>query len=300
VTSSAPIRRVIVPADASPQRLDVYLAAALGRSRSQVERLLRAGFVAVGSTQARGSYLVQPGDELVVSEPAPVPTKTAPELPIVYDDADLFVVDKPAGLAVHPANLLAHSPTVADFARIHSSDPDPERPGIVHRLDRDTSGLLIIAKTATAKVALQNQFRQRAIAKTYQALVIGAPNPRAAIINLALERDRNHPLRRTVAAAGKPAVTAYRTLMDYPGFSLLELKPQTGRTHQLRVHLAAIGHPIAGDTTYGPPRRPLGLKRQFLHAAELEFVTLAGKTLHLKSPLAPDLAAVLQRLENQV
>jgi len=293
------IQRLTVPAGTPQQRLDTYLAASLGRSRSQIARLLRAGQVKLAESVARASHLVQPGDQISVITPASGRAQAAPDLPVVYEDADLLVVDKPAGLTVHPAGLATH-PTVVDFARTRSHDPDPDRPGIVHRLDRDTSGLLIVAKNPAAKAALQARFKKHAVAKTYQLLVIGTPNPPAAVIDLPLDRDPAHPLKRTVMAGGRPAITAYRTLATYPGYSFIEAKPQTGRTHQLRVHFATIGHPVAGDTTYGPGRRPLGLKRQFLHAAALEFETPAGHKLKLASPLPPELASVLAQLKNQL
>jgi 23S rRNA pseudouridine1911/1915/1917 synthase len=170
----------------------------------------------------------------------------------------------------------------------------------VHRLDRDTSGLLVLAKSAAAKSALQAQFRSRTVAKTYQLLTIGHPEPAAAVIRLPTTRHPTRPLQRTVSATGRDATTRYRTLTVYPGYSLIEAQPETGRTHQIRVHFAAIGHPVAGDTTYGPARRPLHLQRQFLHAAQLQFTTPSGQTLHLRSPLPPDLATVLARLEKQV
>lgn len=294
---------LVVPAGAAPQRLDLFLATALVDSRSRIQQMLRSGAITVNGAPARPSYLVQPNDAIAVLEATIEATALlAPlELPVVYEDSDLLVVDKPAGLVVHPATAAhaANTPSVAGFARTKTTDPDPERPGIVHRLDRDTSGLLIIAKDPAAKAALQRAFRTRAVAKTYQLLVVGTPKEAAAVINLPLGRDPARPLRRMVSQSGREALTGYRTLAVYPGFSFMEAKPQTGRTHQLRVHFAAIGHPVAGDITYGPPTRPLGLTRQFLHAAALEFTTPSGKFIELHSPLPPDLASVLHTLENQ-
>ncbi len=298
MTENSPTH-LTVPADAGPGRLDVFLASATGQTRSFVGRLLKNGSVSVNNQPERASYAVQPGDEIDLELPkAPLPS-AAPVLTVIYEDADLLVVDKPAGLTVHPARL-GGSSTVADFARQRTTDPDPERPGIVHRLDRDTSGLLVIAKTTAAKAVLQQQFRKRTVHKTYRALAIGTLKPPAAAIDLPLSRDPARPLRRLVTSTGKPAITTYRTLETYPGYSQIEVKPQTGRTHQIRVHLAALGHPVAGDIVYGPKTRPLGLKRQFLHAAELEFTAPNGKQLHLVSQLPSDLATVLARLQNQV
>jgi 23S rRNA pseudouridine1911/1915/1917 synthase len=270
----------------------------MARPRSQVQRLVQAGDVTVNGRQQRPSYPVQAGDTVQVNE-TPIATEVfaAPDLAIVYEDADLVVVDKPAGLAVHPGAGLRAGATVADFARSRTSDPDVERPGIVHRLDRDTSGLLIIAKTEAAKAYMQAAFKTRKVHKTYTLLTVGHVDPEAATIRLPLGRDPARPLQQAVAADGREAVTAYAAKLSFPGFMLVEAKPQTGRTHQIRAHFAALGHPVAGDITYGPSHRPLGLKRQFLHATALEFTAPSGKAVSLQSPLPPDLSKVLSRLE---
>lgn len=295
------IRELTTPEGAASERLDVYLASALGETRSQITRWLRSGMITVNHQPARASYLVQAGDRLVINQPeslhvSPIP----PELPIVYEDSDLLVIDKPAGIASHGGSGIGNEATVADFARLHTEDSDPERPGIVHRLDRDTSGLLIIAKTTAAKNFLQDQFRRHQVQKTYMLLVIGRPKSAEAIIDLPLERDPNQPLRRAVVPGGREAITAYRTTENYPGYSLLEAKPKTGRTHQLRVHFASLGHGIAGDTMYGPGHRPLGLKRHFLHATKLHFTAPTGHEVSLESPLPADLIEALQKLQEAV
>jgi 23S rRNA pseudouridine1911/1915/1917 synthase len=294
-------RRFTVDDRAAGERLDVYLASMLETSRSQAARLLKSGSVTINSAPERPSYLVQSGDIVEsTGETAQVLPTVPPNLPVVYEDKDILVIDKPAGLTMHPGAGTSGQPTVADFARQHTTDPDPERPGIVHRLDRDTSGLVVLAKTPEAKAFLQQQFSLRQVHKTYTALVIGHPDPTTAVINLPLERDPAHPLRRAVLPGGREAVTSYRTLVDFPGYALIEAIPKTGRTHQIRVHLAGIGHPVAGDTTYGPPKRPLRLTRHFLHAAKLEFTTPLGKQIKLESPLPPDLQNTLRTLEVQV
>ncbi|HVQ44755.1 MAG TPA: RluA family pseudouridine synthase [Candidatus Saccharimonadia bacterium] len=284
---------------AANERLDVYLAQQTTRPRSQIQRLVKAGLVLVNDRPQRASYAVQAGDKLTVGETsAPTGRPSAPDLPIIYEDDDLFVVDKPAGLLVHPGAGSGQAASVADFARPRTTDPDAERPGIVHRLDRDTSGLLIIAKTLEAKAFLQDAFKRRQIHKTYQLLVVGLPSHEEATIKLPLGRHPAHPLRQTVVSGGREAATSYRLVRSFPGFALLEAQPQSGRTHQLRVHFAALGHPVAGDTAYGVPRRPLGLRRQFLHAAGLQFTAPSGRELQLHSPLPTDLAAALARLES--
>ncbi len=289
-------RSYTVTEGAAGERLDVFIAAALGRSRNQAQRLLDAGLVRVGDKTHKANYLVQPSDVVLVTE-SDVP-KTAPPpaplLTVVYEDAAVMVIDKPAGLVAHGADSAAGETSVADFARAHTQDADDERPGIVHRLDRDTSGLMLIAKTVEAKADLQAQFKQHTVRKTYTMLVVGRVKPPSAVIRLPLGRDETKPLRRAVTAAGKEAVTRYTTLATYPGYTLVEASPETGRTHQLRVHFAAIGHPVAGDTTYGPAHRSLALKRQFLHASAISFVTPATNTeITLTSPLPSDLADVL-------
>lgn len=297
-------RTVTVGEGAAAGRLDVYLAQELDMARSCVQRLLASGDVLVNHSPSRPSYVVQPGDVISVSESNPAPRPPAElQLPVIYEDADLLVIDKPAGLIVHPGNTRDpdfNRPTVASFMRSRTTDPDPDRPGIVHRLDRDTSGLLVLAKSPAAKADLQQQFRTRAVHKTYLLLTVGHPDPPAAEIRLPTGRHPSQPVKRAVVNSGRPAVTRYRTLRTFPGYSLIEAKPETGRTHQLRVHFAAIGHPVAGDTIYGPPKRPLHLKRQFLHAVEIEFTTPAGRRVHLESPLPADLETALHQLAKQV
>lgn len=292
-------RHLTVEERAAGTRLDVHVAAELAVSRTLVQRWLKAGGVQVNGRPARANYLVAAGDKIsVTSFEVTVPRAAALELPVVYEDADLVVVDKPAGLAVHGGNGREAEATVADWARPRTTDSDPERPGIVHRLDRDTSGLLVVAKTPTAKAALQQLWRDRQVHKTYQLLVVGRLEPAEAVINMPLDRDPAHPTRRHVSTAGRPAVTRYRTLAALPGYTWVEAYPETGRTHQLRVHFAAVGHPIAGDVVYGSPRRPLGLKRQFLHATGLELRTPGGRELNLTSSLPADLQTVLTGLEH--
>ena len=285
---------------AAGQRLDVYLAAVSGLARSQVQRRIQRGLVAINGRPERSSYQTQAGDVVLLSEEtAAAAIETPPNLPIVYEDDDILVVNKPAGLAVHSGAGLVPAPTVADFARPRTSDPDTERPGIIHRLDRDTSGLLIIAKTSAAKIFMQAAFKAHKIHKTYTLLAVGRVDPEAATIRLPIGRNHAHPLLQAVVAGGREAITAYKTEAYFPGYTLIEAKPQTGRTHQLRVHFAALGHPIAGDTSYGAPKRQLGLKRQFLHATALEFDAPSGNHIELASPLPSDLAQVLANLEEQ-
>ncbi len=279
----------------------MWVAAQLGVTRSQLQRWCRAGLVTIGDAPVRPGQLLRAGETINVAVPEKLIANVPPlNLPVLYEDADMLVVDKPAGISVHRGAGHENEATVADFARLHTTDPDPDRPGIVHRLDRDTSGLLVIAKSAAAKAALQEQWQRHQVQKTYQLLAVGRVEPATATIRLPVGRDIANPLRRRVYSGGKLAVTRYRTLANYPGYTLVEARPETGRTHQLRVHFAALGHPIVGDTLYSAPRRPLGLQRQFLHATGLELKNLAGEQLELMSPLPPDLTAILKTLQNNV
>lgn len=297
------IRTLHVDPGAAHVRLDVYLATALSVSRSQAAHLLAKAAVSVNDQPQRASYLVQPGDIVAIAPNTGAGENTppsTPRLPIVYEDEDILVIDKPAGLAAHPGNGVKSGPTVADFARLHTTDPDPLRPGIVHRLDRDTSGLMILAKTPEAKAFMQQQFRDHAVHKTYTLLCVGRVKPPEALIQLPIDRDPANPVRRAVLGGGKAATTRYQTTANYPGYSLITANPQTGRTHQLRLHFAALGHPIAGDTIYGAAKRPLGLKRQFLHASAVEFTAPSGTPVNLTSPLPADLQNTIEMLAKSV
>ena len=289
-----------VSPDEVGRRLDVVLAARLGISRSQAAARIKHGLVTVNDAKAKPSQELEAGQMVVAGEPAAVQAAQTIELPVVYQDDDLMIIDKPAGILVHPGAGRTGEATVADFARSRVKDTDPDRPGIVHRLDRETSGLLVIAKHPAAKRHLMELFEKRSIHKTYLALVVGHPDPPAARIDLPLDRSLLQRVRRGVRLGGRPAVTDYRTVQNYPGFSLVEAEPLTGRTHQIRAHLAAIGHPVAGDRMYGAPVGPGKLDRQFLHAARLQFSGPSGQKIDVGSPLPPDLQAVLDKLGREV
>lgn len=282
-------------------RLDVFLAHKLGVSRTAVQRSIKSGLIAVNGVHERASYILVPTDIVQVLPDTSVdPERPAVDLPVVYEDDDLVIVNKPAGIAVHAGNGRRLEPTVADFARTITTDTDPERAGIVHRLDRETSGLLVIAKSAAAKETLQAEWKLRRVKKTYLALLIGHISPDKAVIRLPLDRDPAYPTRRHVSPSGKMAVTRYEKLLEFPGYSYVEARPETGRTHQLRVHFAALGHAVAGDIVYGPKKRPLGLTRQFLHAAALSFVSPSGKPIDIEVPLPTDLQSILEELQNAI
>lgn len=292
--------RLKVPDSAVGRRLDVWLSEALARPRSQIQRLIKAGGVHVNDVAQRPSYGLRKGDSITV-EILDVAMDARPklDLPVLYEDADVLVIDKPAGLMVHPARQDSSTATVVDFVRPLTGDTDPERPGIVHRLDSDTSGVLILAKAVAAKTALQREFRQHRVGKTYTALVIGHLKDEAAVVRLPLARSTNDPLKRVPTPGGKEAETTYRVLEEFDGYSLIEVRPKTGRTHQIRAHMAAIGHPIAGDRRYAGLPAPPGLERQFLHAASLKLELPSGKTERFETPLAADLVGVLATLRQR-
>ncbi|MFQ5933911.1 MAG: RluA family pseudouridine synthase [Dehalococcoidia bacterium] len=298
-----PSRRQVT-ADDPGSRLDKFLA---GRypdlSRSYIQKLIADGYVTVNGNAARSSLEVKAGDSISVTVPPTPAQHLAPQsipLSIVYEDSDVMVVDKLAGLSTHPgpgnrdhtlANaLLAHRPLLSEIG-------DPERPGIVHRLDKDTSGLLMVAKTNQALQELTRQFKSRSVAKRYTALVKGQMESEEGVIEAPLGRSPRHRKKMSVVGNGKGAVTRYKVLQRLDGYTLLEVSPETGRTHQIRVHLAAIGHPVVGDNTYGSRHPSLG--RQFLHASRLGFrLPGSGEYIEVVSELPSDLQEALDTLSS--
>ncbi len=303
--------RFTVSPDQAGQRLDLFLVGLLpDQSRSSIQRLIKDGYVQVAEAGVpRANHAVRAGEAVTVHVPAPAPATPQPQalpLEIVYEDSDIVVVDKPAGMVVHPAaghadgtlvNALLHH--VEDLSGIGGE----ERPGIVHRLDRGTSGLLVVAKHDVAHRALVRQFQERAIEKEYIALAWGVVHT-GRRIEEPIGRDPEHRKKMTTRRArrSREAVTRVTRAEDLSGVSLLHLAIATGRTHQIRVHLSAIGHPVVGDTLYGgvhrrvaPHLRPvLRLDRPFLHAARLAFAHPAdGRRLEFESPLPEDLQSVL-------
>jgi 23S rRNA pseudouridine1911/1915/1917 synthase len=295
------VTRLRVPPEARGERLDRFLAtiAEVG-SRAAAERLLAAGDVRVDGVARSKSHRLQGGEELVFEapeQPSAEITPEAMELRVPYEDEHLLVVDKPAGVVVHPAAGHATGTLVHGLAgRQAAGGSDPTRPGIVHRLDRDTSGLLVVARSAEAHRRLQNLVRRRALEREYAALVVGRPQSRRGTIDAAIGRDRRDPLRHSLdTATPREAITHFDVEELLPRHALLRVKLETGRTHQIRVHLGAIELPVAGDPLYGRPGE-LGLERQFLHAARLAFPhPMNGDRVEVESPLPPDLAAALER-----
>jgi 23S rRNA pseudouridine1911/1915/1917 synthase len=290
-----------VPESAAGTRLDRFLAEVptIG-SRAVAERLLAGTGVRVdGQTRAK-SHRLAGGEELEFEPPAAPRARVeaeAMELRVPYEDEHLLVVDKPAGLVVHPApghatGTLVHGLVAHDAA----GGEEPERPGIVHRLDRDTSGLLVVARSPEAHRRLQALVRRRALEREYLALVVGRPRSRRGTIEAPIGRDRHDPTRQSLdTATPRDATTHFELVELLPAHALLRVRLETGRTHQIRVHLAAIDLPVAGDRLYGK-RGELGLERQFLHAARLAFPhPFSGERVEVRSELPPDLAAALER-----
>jgi 23S rRNA pseudouridine1911/1915/1917 synthase len=314
--ADVPITFAIGP-DNAGTRLDAYLASRIeGWSRARLQRLIESEDVLVNGKSSKPSYKLREQDEIEVELTAPPATVFTPEnipIEIVYEDETLVVVNKPAGLVVHPA-AGTPSGTLANALAYHFQQlPDGGsgvRPGIVHRLDRDTSGLLVVAKTEAALENLSDQFRDRTVFKSYIALVHGRMVANSGKIEQSLARDPSNRTRMAVVRAGRGALTLYRVKHSYDRFTLLDVELKTGRTHQIRVHLAWLKHPVVGDETYGGGRdntvqdpqlraRIRNLKRHFLHAERLGFTHPAThEFVKFESPLPDDLSGFLLDLEN--
>lgn len=300
------------------RRLDVALAAWVDRSRTACAELIRRGLVRVNGRPAKAAHVVARGERVDVELPAPVVASAAPEpipIRIVYEDADLCVVDKPAGMATHPAPGSPRGTLVN--ALLAKLGPLPSingvlRPGIVHRLDKDTSGLLVVAKSDRAMRGLSKAMAAREIRREYDAIAWGVPANRAGTIEAPILRDKAVRTKFAVGAGGRDAITRYRVVERFAidgaaarkrseerELSLLAVTLLTGRTHQIRVHCAAIGHPIVGDPVYGGGKPRLGARRQMLHAARLRFEhPISGATLAFESAWPDDFASLVENLRS--
>jgi len=287
-------------ADKTGVRLDKYVGEkCLELSRTYAQKLIADGHITVNDRVVKASFKLNTGDRVSVVIPPTAPTSLLPEaipLNIVYEDDDLLVVDKPAGLAVHPAPghpdhtlvnaILSHLPSLAEIS-------ESERPGIVHRLDKDASGIMVVAKNNAAQLNLIGQFKARSVVKAYLVLVRGHLTPENGIIEASIGRDPRNRKRMAVVTKGREARTRYHVVKYIGDYTLLEVRTETGRTHQIRVHLLAIGYPVVGDATYGV-KSPL-LPRQFLHACRLGFhLPSTGEYVEFTSELPPDLAQALK------
>ena len=289
-------------------RLDVLLSRRVdGLTRSAAQRLLEEGHVCLNGRTLKKNHRLQAGEALELCLPDPVPTDARPQnipLDIVYEDADVAVVNKPRGMVVHPAPgnpdgtlvnaLLAHC------GQSLSGVGGAIRPGIVHRIDKDTSGLLIIAKNDRAHLALSAQLKDHTLSRVYEAVAIGSLKEDRGTVDAPIGRSLRDRKKMAVVSDGRRAVTHYEVLARYPGYTHLRCQLETGRTHQIRVHMAYLGHPLAGDPVYGPKNDPERLGGQCLHARELTFVhPTTGQTVHLTCPLPDWFSGFLDRLEKR-
>ena len=287
-------------ADKTGVRLDKYVGEkCLELSRTCAQKLITDGYITVNDRMAKAGLKLSIGDRVDIIIPPPAPSPLSPEaipLDIIYEDDDLLVVDKPAGLAVHPAPghpghtlvnaLLSHLPGLAETS-------DSLRPGIVHRLDKDASGIMVVAKNNAAQLNLIDQFKARSVVKAYLVLVKGHLTPDDGVIEAPIGRDPRNRKRMAVVAEGREARTRYHVIKYIGNYTLLEVRTETGRTHQIRVHLLAIGYPVVGDATYGV--KSDYLSRQFLHACRLGFkLPSTGEYVEFTSELPPDLAQALK------
>lgn len=291
-------------AEAKSIRLDKFLAERLkDLSRSAIQGLIREGFVLVNGTPVKASYKLRGGEVINVTIPPPPPLEPEPfpiPLDVVYEDRWLIVINKPAGLVVHPAPghqsdtlvnaILARWPELRGLK-------DQTRLGIVHRLDKDTSGLIVVARDERTRVELQRQFKERQVCKVYLALVRGEVRPREGRIEAPIGRSPQNRKKMAVVAGGREAITEYKVLEYLQGYTYLEVRPITGRTHQIRVHFSHSGHPIAGDRVYGRGPSIPGLNRPFLHAYSLTFRhPVTGEEVNFIAPLPSELEEVLWKL----
>ncbi len=297
------------------ERLDKLVTALLAErvtdqeiSRVRVQQLIKDGDVTVDGKTGKPAYRVEQGDQIVISVPDPPPDappilgENVP-LDVLYEDADLAAINKPAGMVIHPA---AGHPTGTLVNAVLGRWPQtatvgaPDRAGIVHRLDKDTSGVILIAKTEDARRNLVAQFKARKVQKRYLTLVYGTPATPTGEIDAPVGRDTRQRKKMAVVRAGRPSFTYYNVLQSFDEVSYLEVLPKTGRTHQIRVHMAFIKHPVVGDTVYGRRKNKgqIKIKRQFLHAASLTLTSPStGKLITVEAPLPADLQSILDQLK---
>ena len=287
------------------QRLDAFLASSLdGLTRSQATRLIESGEVAVNGRAVSKSYKLAGGEDIAVTLPEPEPVEAVPQdipLDVVYEDADVIVVNKPSGMVVHPAPGHPDG-TLVNALLYHcagtlSGVGGALRPGIVHRIDRDTSGLIIAAKNDAAHQYLSAQLADHTLARTYECIVVGKLREDRGTVDAPIARHPTDRKRMAVVAGGREAVTHWEVIARYPGYTHVRCRLETGRTHQIRVHMAYIGHPILGDTVYGAKKEVPGLTGQCLHAVGLRFLhPRTHEVVELSCPLPEEFTRMLQKI----
>ncbi len=301
-----PQEEFTVPAESAGCRVDLFLASHLPtRSRNRIARLINSGLIRRNGRPTRPGVRLREGDVLTVPPPTESVSLLQPwpaPLDIIHEDDDLVVINKPAGMVVHPGVGHMHetlmNALIARYPGIAEQSEETDWPGIVHRLDKDTSGVMVAARSGRAVRQLRGQFQRREVCKVYLALVVGRLEPAVGRIEAPIGRHRRKRQQMAVRAGGKNAYTTYRVHEFVGDYTLIEASPETGRTHQIRVHLAAIDHPVAGDPVYGGNRARLeGLERQFLHAWRISFrMPGSERTVVFEAPLASDLQTVLDKL----
>ena len=288
-------------------RIDKYLAELYGYSRTTVQRLIDEGKVLVNGNKVKASYQVQEGDNIEIEEEKPKEINLkAQDIPleVLYEDNDIIVVNKPKGMVVHPANGNYDGTLVNAIMSICkdslSGIGGEIRPGIVHRLDKNTSGAIIIAKNDKAHINLSEQLKNHEIKKTYVALVRGIVKENNATINMPIARSKKDRQKMTVDKNGKEAITHFKVLKRYEDCTLLEINIETGRTHQIRVHLSHIGYPIIGDNVYSNGKNKWNIEGQCLHAKSLDFKhPISGKQMHIEAELPEYFQEILENLKNE-
>jgi 23S rRNA pseudouridine1911/1915/1917 synthase len=293
----------------SNERLDIYLTRQIpNMSRSHIQKLITGGLVTVQGKPAKANYKIQPDDTVAVTVPDPEPVEIVPEaipLDVLYEDADVIVINKPRGMVVHPA-VGNYQGTLVNALLEHCHDLSgingDVRPGIVHRLDKDTSGVMVVAKTDRAHIELAKQIKDRVAGRKYIAIVHGNLKAEEGLIDAPIGR---HPTDRKKMAVtfnhSREAKTKFRVTQRFGNYSVVECRLMTGRTHQIRVHMAHIGHPVVGDPKYGPKQAHFAISGQALHSAELTFFhPVTGETMVFAAPLPADMQAIINQLKTSV
>lgn len=299
------MKNVIVNENDKGKRLDIYIAENFNElSRTMIKKLIESNNILVNDKSEKISYKVQANDNISIDVPEAKETKLkAQEIPldIIYEDSDIIVVNKPKGMVVHPANGNPDGTLVNAILSICKNSLSgiggELRPGIVHRLDKDTSGLIIVAKNDKAHINMSEQIKERNVKKTYIALVRGNVPEEEATINMPIGRSTKDRKKMAVTKNGKQAITHFKVLKRYSKYTLLEIKIETGRTHQIRVHMAEIGYPVVGDAVYSNGKNEFGIEGQMLHAYKLEFMhPITNKHMELTAPLPQYFEEILKKL----